>query len=124
MADRFLKKNTMAVFICSGCFARFVVDGTPDDGSMDFAMLFGFAMGADYMLVPLVTRIIWDGVTGKLLALIISDIRWDSGARRGSLGKYLMRVIVINWLAILAVAGMLGAAAIYAIRVRTQRVNA
>ncbi|MGO9271551.1 MAG: MFS transporter, partial [Terriglobia bacterium] len=82
-----------------------------------FAVVFGFAMGADYMLVPLVTAECFGlAALGKLLALIIMGY---------SLGQWLApwlagRIFDVQhsydmaW-AIMTVVAVVGAATIYAL---------
>ena len=73
LADRFTKKNIMAVFyLLIG--ASVVLLGTTHDSYAlwAFTIVFGFSMGADYMLVPLVVAECFGTASlGKLLALII-----------------------------------------------------
>ena len=91
-----------------------------------FAALFGFAMGADYMLVPLVTAESFGTASlGKLLALIISGYSLGQWGAPWIAGKIFdaRHSYQLAW-QILAVAGMLGAVAIYAIRVRAPRASA
>jgi MFS family permease len=82
-----------------------------------FAVTFGFSMGADYMLIPLVTAERF-GLTslGKLLALIIMGYTigqwiapWIAGRIFDANHSYRLA-----W-AIFTGAGLLGAAAIYAV---------
>jgi MFS family permease len=84
-----------------------------------FTALFGFAMGADYMLIPLVTAECF-GVSalGKLLALIIMGYSigqwlapWITGRIFDAYHSY-----SLAW-TIFSVAGLLAAAAIYAVSV-------
>jgi len=90
-----------------------------------FALTFGFAMGADYLLIPLVTAECFGLASlGKLLSLIIMA---------DSLGQFFGPVLAgrifeathsydLAW-SIITAAGILGAAAIYAVRTpRTVRV--
>jgi MFS family permease len=82
-----------------------------------FAVVFGFAMGADYMLIPLVTAECFGTASlGKLLALIIMGYSlgqwgapWIAGGIFDSRHSY-----ELAW-KILAGAGLFGAAAIYAV---------
>jgi hypothetical protein len=80
-----------------------------------FALAFGFAMGADYMLIPLVTaECFGTAALGKILALIIMGYSlgqwaapWMAGRLFDSYHSY-----DLAW-KILAGASLLGAAAIY-----------
>jgi MFS family permease len=80
-------------------------------------LIFGFSMGADYMLIPLVTAECFGTASlGKLLALIIMGYSlgqwgapWIAGRIFDSRHSY-----ELAW-KILAAAGLLGAAAIYAV---------
>jgi len=83
-----------------------------------FALVFGFSMGADYMLVPLVTAESFGTASlGKLLALIIMGY---------SLGQWGLPWVVgrlfdtrhsydLAW-NITALAGMIGGLTVYAVR--------
>ncbi|PYU81053.1 MAG: MFS transporter [Acidobacteria bacterium] len=118
LADRFRKKNTMALFyallsaslLLLGMAHQPVAAGT-------FALVFGFSMGADYMLIPLVTAECFGTASlGKLLALIIMGYSlgqwgapWIAGRIFDSQHSY-----ELAW-KIMAAAGLLGAAAIYAV---------
>ena len=127
IADRFLKKNTMAVFyfVVGASLTLLSVTHQPAAVWM-FAILFGFAMGADYMLVPLVTAESFGTASlGKLLALIISGYSLGQWGAPWIAGKIFdaRHSYQLAW-QILAVAGILGAAAIYAVRVKTDRAQA
>ncbi|MGB6304268.1 MAG: MFS transporter, partial [Acidobacteriaceae bacterium] len=82
-----------------------------------FAVTFGFCMGADYMLIPLVTADRFGLASlGKLLALIIMGYTigqwiapWMAGKIFDTYHSYRLA-----W-AIFTGAGLLGAAAIYAV---------
>jgi len=127
VADRFLKKNTMAVFYFVVGASLLLLSMTHEPRAVwTFAALFGFAMGADYMLVPLVTAESFGTASlGKLLALIISGYSLGQWGAPWIAGKIFdaRHSYQLAW-QILAVAGMLGALAIYAIRVRADRANA
>jgi MFS family permease len=83
-----------------------------------FALIFGFAMGADYLLIPLLTAECFGlEALGKLLSLIIMA---------DSLGQFFGPVLAgrifeatrsydLAW-SIITTAGILGAAAIYAVQ--------
>jgi MFS family permease len=73
-ADRYLRKNVMALFYLALGVSIPLLLAAPRDGVVwAFALLFGFAMGADYMLIPLVTADCFGlPALGKLLAVIIT----------------------------------------------------
>lgn len=126
LADRFQKKNVMATFYLTLAlaipllfFARFPT------AAWTFALVFGFAMGADYMLIPLVTAECFGLATlGKLLAIIImanSLGQW--------IGPWMAGVIFdathsynIAW-AVVTVGGVLGAYLIYSINARREEAS-
>ncbi len=120
VADHFTKKNTMALFyvVLGGAIPLLFMAHHPV-AAWTFAVTFGFAMGADYMLIPLVTAECF-GIDslGKLLALIVMGY---------SLGQWLApwaagRVFDIThnyhfaWM-IVTGSAVLGAAAVYAVSV-------
>ena len=121
-ADRFKKKNTMALFylMIGGAIPLLCIARQPL-AALAFTVVFGFAMGADYMLIPLVTAECFGVASlGKLLALIIMGYSigqwiapWATGRVFDAFHGY-----SLAW-AILSVAGLLGAVAIYAISVRS-----
>lgn len=121
LADRFRKKNTMAVFYCLlGLAIPLLFLAKAPAAALLFATIFGFSMGADYMLIPLVTAECF-GVTslGKLLALIIAAYSigqwlgpWIAGRLFDACGSY-----DPAW-KLMCSAAVLGAAAIYAITKR------
>lgn len=73
LADHFRKKNTMACFYCLlGAAIPLLHIAQHPLPALSFAVIFGFSMGADYMLIPLVTAECFGvGSLGKILALII-----------------------------------------------------
>ncbi|AFL87529.1 sugar phosphate permease [Terriglobus roseus DSM 18391] len=119
IADRFRKKNTMALFYALlGLAIPILFVAHLPVAAFSFAVIFGFAMGADYMLIPLVTAECF-GVKslGKLLALIIAGYSigqwmgpWVAGRIFDRYGSY-----DPAW-KFMCGAALLGAAAIYAIR--------
>ena len=124
VADRFTRKNVMALFYLVLASAIPLLLVWHSDGSIfAFAVIFGFAMGADYMLIPLVAADCFGlGGLGKLLALIIMA---------DSLGQTFGPVMAgrifdtrhsydLAW-AIVTIGGILGALAIYLIS--TERAN-
>jgi MFS family permease len=119
-ADRFKKKNTMALFyLLIGAAIPLLCIARQPLAALAFTVVFGFAMGADYMLIPLVTADCFGVASlGKLLALIIMGYSigqwiapWVAGRIFDAFHGY-----SLAW-AILSVAGLLGAFAIYAISV-------
>jgi MFS family permease len=119
-ADRFKKKNTMALFylLLGGAIPLLYLAHRPV-AALAFAIIFGFAMGADYMLIPLVTAECFGVASlGKLLALIIMGYSigqwlapWMAGRIFDAYHSY-----SLAW-TILSIASLLGAAAIYSISV-------
>jgi MFS family permease len=119
VADRFARKNAMALFylLIGGSIPMlFLADHIV--AAWSFAIIFGFAMGADYMLIPLVAAECF-GVRslGRLLAVIIMGYSvgqwvapWMAGRIFDTYHNY-----DLAW-TIIAVGGVLGAAAIYSIR--------
>ncbi|HWU37083.1 MAG TPA: MFS transporter, partial [Candidatus Acidoferrum sp.] len=73
-ADRFRKKNVMAVFyLVMGLSIPLLFLARQPWAVWAFAATFGFAMGADYMLIPLVTAECFGlKALGRLLALVIA----------------------------------------------------
>ena len=117
--DCYNKKNVMAFSTCSWRLAIPLLFLAHRPSALwTFALVFGFAMGADYLLIPLVTAECFGlGSLGKLLSLIIMA---------DSLGQFLGPVVAgkifeathsydLAW-GIITTAGILGAAAIYAVR--------
>ena len=118
VADRFSKKNIMALFYLILAAAIPLLFAAHNPAALwTFVLVFGFAMGADYMLIPLVTAECFGLATlGRLLSLIIMA---------DSLGQFLGPVLAgkifeathsynLAW-GIITTAGILGAAAIYAV---------
>ncbi len=127
LADRFRKKNTMALFYALlSASLLFLGMARRPVAVWTFALIFGFSMGADYMLIPLVTAECFGTASlGKLLALIIMGYSlgqwgapWMAGRIFDSQHSY-----ELAW-KIMAAAGLFGAAAIYAVsdRQNTKRV--
>jgi MFS family permease len=118
IADRYNKKNVMAFFYLLLALAIPLLFLSCEPAALwGFALIFGFAMGADYMLIPLVTAECFGLVAlGKLLALIVMA---------NSLGQWIGPVFAgkifeathsydLAW-SIITAAGIIGAAAIYAV---------
>jgi MFS family permease len=119
LADRYNKKNVMAFFYLLLALAIPLLFLARQASALwAFATLFGFAMGADYLLIPLLTADCFGlGALGKLLSLIIMA---------DSLGQFFGPVLAgrifeathsynLAW-SIITAAGIAGAAAIYAVR--------
>jgi MFS family permease len=91
-----------------------------------FALIFGFSMGADYMLIPLVTAECFGTASlGKLLALIIMGYSlgqwgapWIAGRIFDARHSY-----DLAW-NIIGIAGLLGGASIFAISPTASRRSA
>src|SRR6202158_4284200 len=118
LADRFRKKNTMALFYALLSASLFLLSKAHQPVAVwTFALFFGFAMGADYMLIPLVVAECFGTASlGKLLALIIMGYSlgqwgapWIAGRVFDSQHSY-----ELAW-KIMAAAGLFGAAAMYAV---------
>lgn len=118
LADRYSRKNLMALFyLLLGAAIPLLFFARHPAALWAFALIFGFAMGADYMLIPLVTAECFGlSALGKLLSLIIMA---------DSLGQFFGPVLAgrifeathsynLAW-TIITAAGILGAAAIYAV---------
>ena len=124
VADRFTKKNIAALFyaLLSASLLLLAVAREPAV-VWAFAAVFGFAMGADYMLIPLVTaECFGTSALGKLLALIIMGYSlgqwggpWIAGRIFDARHSY-----DLAW-NIMSAAGVLGAAAIYAVAPSTDK---
>jgi MFS family permease len=119
IVDRYSKKNVMALFYLLLALAIPLLFAARRPAALwGFALVFGFAMGADYLLIPLVTAECFGLASlGKLLSLIIMA---------DSLGQFFGPVLAgrifeathsydLAW-GIITAAGVLGAAAIYAVR--------
>jgi len=118
VADRLTRKNVMALFYLMLALVIPLLFVRHHNGTIfAFAVLFGFAMGADYMLIPLVAADRFGlKALGKLLALIIMA---------DSLGQTFGPVMAgrifdtrhsynLAW-GIITAGGILGAAAVYLI---------
>jgi MFS transporter, OFA family, oxalate/formate antiporter len=124
LADRFQKKNVMATFylVLALAIPLLFVARYPV-AAWSFAIVFGFAMGADYMLIPLVTAECFGLATlGKLLAVIIMANSlgqwigpWTAGLIFDATHSY-----NIAWAAV-TIGGVLGAFLIYSIKVEREQ---
>jgi MFS family permease len=119
LADRFQKKNLMALFyLLIGASILMLGAAHQPVAIWAFAVVFGFSMGADYMLIPLVVAECFGAASlGKLLALIVMGYSlgqwgapWIAGTIFDARHSY-----ELAW-KIMAFAGLLGAGIIYAVR--------
>lgn len=126
LADRFRKKNVMALSYAFLSASLLLLSMAHQPAMVWlFAIIFGFSMGADYMLIPLVTAECFGTASlGKLLALIIMGYSlgqwgapWIAGRIFDARHSY-----ELAW-KIMAAAGLLGAAAIYAISAPSEKVR-
>jgi MFS family permease len=117
-ADRFRKKDTMALFYLSvGLSVLLLGMARQPAMAWTFALVFGFSMGADYMLIPLVTaECFGTGALGKLLALIIMGYSLGQWGLPWVVGKIFdaRHSYDLAW-KVMAAAGVLGAIAVYAV---------
>src|SRR5256884_69764 len=118
LADRFRKSYLMALFYFFIGASVFLLAYPHSPAVLcGFAILFGFSMGADYMLIPLVTaECFGTAALGKLLALIIMGYSIGQWAAPWFVGKMFdaQHSYDLAW-KIVAILGMTGAAAIFAI---------
>jgi MFS family permease len=124
LADRFRKKNTMALFYFLLSASIFLFGAAHQAVAVwSFALVFGFSMGADYMLIPLVTaECFGTSSLGKLLALIIMGYSLGQWGAPWMVGRIFdaRHSYDLAW-KIIAAAGLLGAAATYAISGRPNK---
>jgi MFS family permease len=118
IADHFRKSYIMAIFFFLIGASVFLLD-YPQSGAAlwAFAVIFGFSMGADYMLVPLVSSENFGTASlGKILALIIMGYSIGQWAGPWLVGKLfdMRHSYDLAWklIAILAVIGAAGTFAI------------
>jgi MFS transporter, OFA family, oxalate/formate antiporter len=117
-ADRYNKKNVMALFyLLLALSIPLLFLARLPAALWGFATVFGFAMGADYLLIPLVTADCFGlKALGKLLALIImadSLGQWFGPMLAGRIFEA-THSYNLAW-SIITFAGILGAGAIYAV---------
>jgi MFS family permease len=118
LADRLPKSYIMAFFYFLIGASVFLL-GNPHSTVIlwTFALTFGFSMGADYMLIPLVTSE-WFGTAslGKLLALIIMGYSIGQWGGPWLVGKIFdaRHSYDLAW-KLVAISGIAGAAIIYAL---------
>jgi len=127
VADRFRKSSIMALFYLLIGASVFLLAWPHSPAVLwTFAIVFGFSMGADYMLIPLVTAECFGTASlGKLLALIIMGYSlgqwgapWMAGRIFDARHSY-----DLAW-KLMAIAGVVGAAAIYAVSALSHRKQA
>lgn len=124
-ADRYSRKNVMALFYFALALAIPLLFAAPRHGVVwGFAIVFGFAMGADYMLIPLVTADCFGlAALGKLLAVIITIYsvgQWFAPWLAGRIFDT-RRSYDLAWL-MMSAAAAAGAALIYAVAPERQAV--
>jgi MFS transporter, OFA family, oxalate/formate antiporter len=127
VADRFRKKDVMALFYGILSVSVLLLNFAHYPAVIwAFVAVFGFSMGADYMLIPLVAAECFGTVSlGKLLALIIMGYSlgqwgapWLAGRIFDTRHSY-----ELAW-NIIAVAGLLGGAAIFAVSPNSEKTSA
>ncbi len=120
VADRFAKKNALALFyFIIGSSIPLLFRTAHPGAAWSFAIIFGFAMGADYMLIPLVAAECFGvGSLGKILALLIMGYSVGQWAAPWMAGKIFDRYhsYDLTW-KIITVGGLVGAALIYSISI-------
>jgi MFS family permease len=121
IADRLRKKNTMALFyLLMGLGMPLLYLASHPVALWIFAAIFGFAMGADYMLIPLVLAECFGLESlGMLLSLIVTGFsisQWGASWMAGKAFE-MYHSYELVW-RVLTVACVAGAAAIYAISPR------
>jgi MFS family permease len=118
LADRFRKSYIMAVFYLLIGASVFLLANPHSPLSLwAFALIFGFSMGADYMLIPLVTSECFGTASlGKLLALIIMGYSIGQWGGPWLVGRMFdaRHSYDLAW-RIIAISSIAGAAAIYAL---------
>jgi MFS family permease len=118
LADRFRKTRIMAFFYFLIGASVFLLVNPQSSGVLwIFSIIFGFSMGADYMLIPLVTaECFGTAALGRLLALIIMGYSVGQWAVPWIVGRIFdaHHSYDLAW-KIIALAGIFGAVAIYAV---------
>jgi MFS family permease len=125
--DHVQKKNAMALFyFLMGASVLLLRSARQPAAAWTFALVFGFSMGADYMLVPLVTAESFGTASlGKLLALIIMGYSLGQWGLPWVVGKLFdaSHSYDLAW-NITALAGMIGGLAIYAVSSKEKKIQA
>jgi MFS family permease len=124
LADRLPKSYIMAFFyFLIGASVFLLAHPHSIIALWSFALIFGFSMGADYMLIPLVTSE-WFGTAslGKLLALIIMGYSIGQWAGPWLVGKIfdVRHSYDLAW-NVVALSGIAGAAIIYTLASRFRK---
>jgi MFS family permease len=118
MADRLSKKNIMALFyLLIGASLLLLGVAHGPLALWTFTVCFGFSMGADYMLIPLVVAECFGTASlGKLLALIIMGYSLAQWGAPWIVGRIFdaEHNYDLAW-RIMAVGALLGAGAVYAV---------
>jgi MFS family permease len=118
MADRFSKKNIMAFFyFLIGATVLLLGVAHGPVALWIFTVAFGFSMGADYMLIPLVAAECFGTASlGKLLALIIMGYSLGQWGAPWMVGKIfdVQHSYDLAW-RIVAVGALVGAGTVYSI---------
>lgn len=118
VADRFKKKSIMALsYALLGASISLLVVFHATLATWLFALIFGFSMGADYMLIPLVTAECFGTASlGKLLSLIIMGYSLGQWGAPWIAGKIfdVQHSYNLAW-KLMAIASLLGALTIYAV---------
>ena len=117
-ADRYSRKNVMALFyLVLGLTIPLLFAAGQPAGVWTFALLYGFAMGADYMLIPLVTADCFGlSALGKILSLIIMGYSLGQWFAPWLAGRIFDARHTYNlaWI-IMSAAAVVGAVLIYAV---------
>jgi MFS family permease len=118
-ADSYRRKNVMALFYLLLALAIPLLFAAPRPAAVwGFALLFGFAMGADYMLIPLVTADCFGlAALGRLLSLIIMGYSLGQWFGPWLAGRIFDTYHTYNpaWI-MMSIAATAGAALIYAVK--------
>jgi MFS family permease len=124
IADRFSKSFIMAIFyFLIGASVLLLAHPQSTPAIWAFAAIFGFSMGADYMLIPLVVSENFGTASlGKILALIIMGYSIGQWAGPWFVGKLFdaHHNYDLAW-TLIAVFAMIGSAAIYATYLHSRR---
>ncbi|HVN21713.1 MAG TPA: MFS transporter [Dongiaceae bacterium] len=117
-ADRYSRKNVMALFYLALALAIPLLLAAERPATLwAFALLYGFTMGADYMLIPLVTADCFGlAFLGKILSLIIMGYSIGQWFAPWLIGKIFDSRHTYNlaWV-IMSAAAAVGAALIYTV---------
>jgi MFS family permease len=121
VADKFEKKNTMTVCYLLIGLSVLMLGLTNHPATLwAFAVAFGFSMGADYMLIPLVTAECFGTQSlGKILGLIIMGYSLGQWGAPWFVGKIFdaSHSYQLGW-RIMGAAAIVGAVAVYLINGR------